>query len=127
MKNTFMVLILLAASTSFALAENGSIFNGTPSKKIEVYAQESKVFLLSPEEQEEYKVIISKRNGRYYWSSRDNVELELHNSGAYQTYTAKTGAGYIRISNASAYYSDNDFTYSEHITLGLNSITYFGR
>ena len=127
MKNTFIALILLLATTSPALAENSVIFYGKPSKKIEIYEQESRVFILSPKEQEEYKVIISKRNGRYYWSSRDNVELELHTSGIYQTYVAKTGSGYVRVSNATAHHSNSEYSYSEHLILGFNSITYFGR
>lgn len=39
--------------------------------------------------------VISKIGGRYYWASRDNKEMTASASGAFVTFTALDGSGYL--------------------------------
>lgn len=35
-------------------------------------------------------------NGRFYWATRDNIEVEKVRSGIFITYFALNGTGYVR-------------------------------
>src|SRR5262245_39357399 len=52
---------------------------------------------LSPAEAKKYECLIHKRDGKYYWTSRDNKELMQAGSGAFMTFMARDGSGYVRM------------------------------
>ena len=70
----------------------------------------------------------------YYWTSRENVPMvRIDPGGAYITYAAVNGAGYVRVlrpeSKRAASAADEtarEFDYVEHLNIGLNSVTYYG-
>ena len=79
--------------------------------------------------------VMRSANG-YLWASRNNVPLVKQESGAYVTYVANTGAGYIRVLNPAMRRAvqsmpteqrDKEFLYMEHMVNQLGSITYFGK
>lgn len=96
--------------------ENGS--QGTPEK-------------LSQAESTEYKCTITKLDNKYYWTTRENVELIRHKSGAYTTFVATNGAGYVRIIDPGTKEilfkeGRQPYDYMEHLLLGLSTISYYG-
>jgi len=89
---------------------------------------------LQPKDAGNLKCIISEINGKYYWASRENKSLNRNESGAYITFFALDGSGYIRIikSNFKDAVSilgntEKEFDYVEHLLTGLKSITYYGK
>lgn len=98
------------------LIENGS--QGTPEK-------------LSQDKSIEYKCIIIKVDNKYYWKTRENVELIPIQSGIYTTFISTTGAGYVRIIDPEMKKrffkeSEQPYDYLEHLLLGLSTISYYG-
>lgn len=72
-------------------------------------------------------------DGKYYWATRDNLELIRVQSGAYSTFFATNGAGYVRVIDPNkkdvaslAGNTEAEFDYVEHMLLGLRSVTYYG-
>jgi hypothetical protein len=77
---------------------------------------------------------ISKIGDRYFWASRDNLELFRSEEGSFVTFFAVNGAGYVRVikanerlSNSALSNIEHDFDYVEHIIIGLRSNTYYGK
>jgi len=98
------------------LIENGS--QGTPEK-------------LSQAKSIEYKCTITKVDNKYYWTTRENVELISVQSGIYTTFIAVNGAGYVRIidpemKKIAFKEGDQPYDYMEHLLLGLSTISYYG-
>ena len=73
------------------------VFEGRPLRKAESSFEETVTANLTAEESFEYSVRIVQRQGKYYWASRDMRELTRHEGGAYITFIAVDGAGYVRI------------------------------
>jgi hypothetical protein len=77
---------------------------------------------------------VSKIGDEYFWASRENVPMVRIESGAYITYVAVNGAGYVRVIDAAAKGAasllggaEEEFDYTEHLLIGLRSITYYGK
>ena len=77
--------------------------------------------------------VISEIGGRFYWATRENKELTRHESGAFVTFIATDGSGYVRsilprFKNAASLMSPTEerFDYVEHLLTGLASVTYYG-
>ena len=69
----------------------------------------------------------------YFWKTRNNVELILIQSGAFATFVATSGAGYVRVilpdlKEAASLMDETEkkYDYVEHMLIGLRSITYYG-
>ena len=115
------VAISLFALAPYTLAYE-LVFVGNPSTKTELVSDKVTQKNLNAARQQELQVAIVKKGARYFWKTREMKELEKHESGKFTTYLATDGAGYIKIdSNAS-----QATAYIEHLTLGLNTITYQG-
>lgn len=77
--------------------------------------------------------MISEIGGRYYWATRENTEVVRQVSGAFITYLAINGSGYVRVIDKSVKAAASlmsptevEFDYVEHMMLGLRSVTYYG-
>lgn len=134
----FFVLLLAAAMTWVApravQAQSVQVFRGIPEVKISEAGNERTIDSLHRQDAVNFATVISEIGGKYYWASRENKELVRHQAGAFITYLAVDGSGYIRViepafkSTAALLSStEADFDYVEHLPLGLRSVTYFGR
>jgi hypothetical protein len=111
-------------------------FEGLPLVKIEVIEGASQTQPIPRQRAREYSVRIERTGSGYVWASRNNVPLVKIESGAYVTYVATNGAGYIRVLDPAmrkailslpAEQREKEFTYMEHMVNRLGSLTYFGR
>lgn len=111
-------------------------FEGTPSVAVEMLEGATRTVEVASSRVPELKVKIVQEGGKYIWASRDNRPMYKTESGAYITYTATNGAGYVRVLNPmmrNALESlpleqrAKEFVYMEHLVNRLGSITYFGR
>ena len=81
------------------------------------------------------RCIISRIGDEYYWASRENVRLvKIDGGGAFTTFLATNGAGYVRIikphfKEAASLMSETEknFDYIEHMTIGLSTLSYWGK
>ena len=128
-----IVLCLGMATNVFADELEKIVFTGIPTYKISEGGLSRVPEKLSEESSFKYKCTITKLNNKYYWTTRENVELMPVESGAYITYIAINGSGYVRIiqknmKDVVALLDDTEkeFDYVEHLLLGLKSITYYG-
>jgi hypothetical protein len=85
----------------------------------------------------QFKCTITKIGDKYYCTSRENTELFPVSSGAFITFWAANGSGYVRVikpdmkTEAKSMVAvvgdpEADFDYVEHLLFGLKSVTYFG-
>jgi hypothetical protein len=108
------------------------IFTGIPLIKIlNENGKEGSPERLPKDRASEYKCSIAKRGDKYFWQSRENVELSRNQSGIYTTFVAKNGSGYIRIIDSKMKKvlfekEEQPYDYMEHLITGLSTITYYG-
>jgi hypothetical protein len=80
-----------------------------------------------------FECVISKIGQDYYWASRENRPMVRIEAGAFITFVALDGAGYVRMvapgeKKTVSLMGDTEakFDYVEHLLIGLKSVTYYG-
>ena len=129
----FLVLICLAFTKSYSQEAEDIIFSGTPVIKISEGGATRVVEDLKGAKAIEAECTVTKIGDKYFWKTRDNVELILVQSGAFATFVATSGAGYIRVilpdrKEAASLMDETEkkYDYVEHMLIGLRSVTYYG-
>jgi hypothetical protein len=107
------------------------VFDGVPTVKVESGERKTTRFVLSKKERMESRVTIVRREGRYYWASRENKELMRVVSGAFQYFISREGTGYVKVLDShllptSMRPAGPRFQYMEHLPIMLGTITYWG-
>lgn len=111
------------------------IFYGQPVKKVTTTYKSSEAEALSASKASEFAVTITSEGGRFYWASRENTPLVRTESGAYITYLAANGSGYVRIYQPFMYemmsqlppdQRAKEIGYVEHLVHEFGSVTYYG-
>ena len=128
-----ITLLLLAATGSSGAQTPTTVFKGRPSLKISEGGIERTPEQVPRDRAINLECVISQIGTSYYWASRENVPMARVDSGAFLTYVAANGAGYVRVAKpeakaAAALMSGTEerFDYVEHTLIGLRSITYYG-
>jgi len=118
---------------SLSVAES-VVLNGVPDSKVSRNAEGSERQNLATNlsKQNEYRVLITKKNEKYYWSTRKNRELIHTTSGAIHIFIEPGGAGYVEVFDnhvvpKSMRPPGKRFFYKEHLRLMLVNITYWGQ
>jgi len=135
----FTILITITTVTASLLyAEEEKqkeeiVFTGIPKIKISEAGIDRVIDKLSGAKAIEFKCTITKIEDKYYWTTRENVEMVPVKSGAFITFVAINGAGYVRIINpdfkkATSFMGETEekFDYIEHLLIQLKTITYYG-
>ena len=106
------------------LPETGTAFNGL---------EDGKLLKLSPEQANKLDCVIIKKGDKYFWTSRDNHEVEKIVGGSYITFRRLDLPDYVRIvdpdlKKGAALFDEvaGTFDYVEHITINLTTLTYYG-
>ena len=104
--------------------KSGTSFNGI---------QDAKLLKFSPEQAKKLDCVIVKKGDKYFWTSRDDHEVEKIVGGAFITFRRLDRPDYVRIVNpdlkkgaALLDEAAGKFDYVEHITINLTSLTYYG-
>jgi hypothetical protein len=129
------LLLFLGLSATVLAQRPVVVFSGIPSIKVSEGGTERATTKTSGEGALSARIEITKVGDRYFWSSRENRELFLiDKGGAFQTYIAEDGAGYIRVVRSDwkplvSKLGDTEarFDYVEHLVTGLRSVTYWGQ
>ena len=133
MSGKFLVTIFLFILSSAAVAEPVKIFNGRPVFKTVYNGEGSNTAAVKDSAVKDLHCIISQDGEKFFWTSRENKLLKKVAAGAYVTFMAEDGSGYVRIANPEFAHlltaldrPGNKFGYVEHLLNGLGAITYHG-
>lgn len=126
-------LIVALLTLSGDLQASQVVLDGVPRTRISESGTDRMVERLSLEDAEESACVVRRDGNRYYWATRENIELRRHEHGTFVTFVAVDGSGYIRVFDPAMRTmfdglneSDGDYDYLEHFPLGLTTITYYG-
>ena len=93
-----IIITVIFLMVAFPLYAKGAvIFTGIPEIKISEGGVTRTPENLNEEKAINFKCTITKIDDKYYWTSRENIELIPIYSGAFITYWAVNGSGYVRI------------------------------
>lgn len=129
----FVVAITTLALSGPVLGQSRTVFSGIPSVKVSEGGTGHVPEAIHRDKAVNLGCVISEIGGKYHWATRGNKELVRHASGAFVTYVATDGSGYVRIIDPSVKGSaalmsptEAKFDYVEHLLIGLRSVTYYG-
>ena len=127
-------LILLLSPLKPAYSESETVFKGRPALKISEGGSSRLPESLTNDKAINLECVISRISNNYYWASRENTPLGRVESGAFVTFVAVNGSGYVRIikpemKKAASLMSETEdlYDYVEHLLIGLRSVTYYGK
>ncbi len=133
MRVVFLLLTVWVCTGTDSSAQVVTVFKGVPTIKISEGGTERQPEPLNRETAVNLECVISRIGDDYYWASRENTEMVRLERGAFITYLAVNGSGYVRViapdmKRAAALMSETaaKFDYVEHLLIGLKSITYYG-
>lgn len=129
----FALVIVAGTISGPAFAQSRTVFSGIPVIKISEGGIERLPETIQRDKAINLGCVISEIGGRYYWATRENTEMVRQVSGVFVTFIAINGSGYVRIiektGKAAASImsqTEAEFDYTEHMMIGLRSITYYG-
>ena len=132
MRAVCLVLALWVCAVSDARAQSVTVFKGVPTVKISEGGIERSPESLPLERAVNLTCVISRIGDDYYWASRENKRMVRVEGGAFITYVAANGSGYVRViqpgmKQAAALMGETEakFDYVEHMLIGLKSVTYY--
>jgi hypothetical protein len=133
MKRLSLVFLALLFVASTLHGQAMTVFKGRPALKISEGGTERTPESVPRDRAVNLECIISKIGEDYYWASRENTRMVRVESGAFITFIAINGSGYVRVvapgmklSAALMSEAESKFDYVEHILIGLRSVTYYG-
>ena len=123
----WIALVVLVTSP----AEGQTVLSATPTSRVSSGDESTERFVLSELEQEEYRVVITARDGRYFWISREGRELSHSASGVFHWFMDLQGGGYVKVLDThllpdSLRDPGPRFQYMEHRTFFLGTFTVLG-
>lgn len=129
----FFLGVLLILITQIANAQ-AMVFIGTPNVKIIESGADRSLERVEKSKELSLACVVKEIDGKFYWESRGNKQLLKVDSGAFVTYFAVDGSGYIRLVKPSMKeaastisVTEKNFDYIEHLLLGLRSVSYYGK
>jgi hypothetical protein len=133
MHDASFLLTLVVCASSLCIGQAKTVFSGLPSTKLSEAGLDRVVQRLERKDAANLACIVSEIDGKYYWATRENKQLVRTESGAFITFVAVNGSGYVRFINpkmkqAAALMSETEakYDYVEHLVIGLGSVTYWG-
>jgi hypothetical protein len=121
MNKHIIALAVLLLLPVVCVAQEIVVLEGTPIIQNKSSVNESGNFPLTESQQNESRLIITKKGQKYYWTSRQYRELTKYESGAYTIFLENKGAGYVKTMK-----NEDKVFYMEHMGIGLETITYWG-
>ena len=115
-------MFLLLPTVAFSSTESVVlVLNGIPIVQSKGNIQQSENVKLTESQQNEYRLLITKKGDDYFWTSRENRPLSKMQSGDISIFIESGGAGYIRVSE-----QNGQILYLEHMAIGFQTVTYWG-
>ena len=126
MRRTKVLGLLFILSFTFvpivSTQDAETIFIGFPKRKVSEAGLDRVAEELPREKAANLRCVISKIEDKYYWASRENVGMVKIEGGAFITFLAVNGSGYVRViapelKEAASLMSktEKNFDYVEHL------------
>lgn len=129
----FLFVFVFSLFANFCNAQS-FLFTGIPSTKVTESGIERNAEKIEQSKALSVACVVKEIDGKFFWETRGNKALLKIDSGAFITFFAVDGSGYIRVikpslKDAASVMSNTEknFDYVEHLTLGLRSVTYYGK
>jgi hypothetical protein len=129
----FISVFVFCLFTNFCNAQS-FLFIGIPSIKVTEGGIERNAEKIEQSKASSVACVVKEIDGKFFWETRGNKPLLKTESNAFITFLAVDGSGYVRLIKpslkeaASAISNtEKNFDYVEHLTLGLRSVTYYGK
>ena len=128
MKLLWWLLVFLPLATSAEIV----VLNGLPDSRVISNAYGTQREQLSEGKQHEFRILITKKDDRYYWATRENREVFYTTSGAIHIFIDPNGSGYIEVFDNNVLPESRQpggkrYSYKEHLRLLLENYTYWGQ
>lgn len=132
--NLILLLIIFCLEPVGAVEETVE-FTGIPVVRIDTSGDASSPNRLTKNKANEAILKIVRVGDQYLWRSRGDILMNKVSGGAFLTYIAENGSGYVRIINPALKSAlcepgketlDCKYSYVEHLTALLSSVTYYG-
>ena len=91
-----MAVLLAIALVGAGLRQGTVVFHGTPFVRVLTNMAEDRREPLTEDDKQQYQVLITKRNGDYFWSSREMTPVTHEIAGPYHWFISPT-SGYVKI------------------------------
>ena len=126
-KNIIFLPFFIFMFQTAILAEERLVFLGMPFSQVKSDMASTNRVELDKNKSEEYKVIITKSNGKYFWKSRKNMELFYVQTGVFDWFFAPT-SGYVKILDRKKLWENDSpqYIFMEHMSLAFGTVTYRG-
>lgn len=122
MRKISLILIMLVYFLVGIGQAETIVFEGIPLVRNSSSMEESRNEQVQGENQVNYKLIIRKKGDEYIWFSREKKKLTYIQSGAFDYFVNPDGSGYMKIVKG----ENGKYLYMEHMSIGLQTITYWG-
>lgn len=137
MKRVFAVfsvlVLLLTTDITQAVCQEQVVLRGIPTSQVSSGPDGTEREVLTASRRQEASLLIVKRDGRYFWASREDCELTASVSGIFVVFTGLTCHGYIKVLDQRDTPDDSiirfdgpDIQYMEHLHSMFLTITYYG-
>lgn len=127
-KITLLCVVLPYLLPVLAYGADTVVLSGVPTTKVESSNNQTSHFTLPENQKSEFRLLSVKRDGKYFWATREYRPLLHTVSGAFHYFTELRGGGYIKVVDRRVLLEEKTprFLYMEHLTLWLETLTYWG-
>jgi uncharacterized protein (DUF427 family) len=103
------------------------VFRGVPNVRVFTSVEQEQREKLEGADAQKNECVVVRKGRKYYWSSRNDAELERVDAPQFTYFMHKGGAGYIKILTGDRREMNAPADYIENINQGFDVITYWGR
>ena len=122
-----MKLVIALFLFSFTLAAQEVVFRGTPNLRVFATVEKDERQKLDGDTARQNECVVVRRGRKYFWASRNNVELTRVDAPQFTYFVHTGGAGYIKVLTGERKAMNAPADYIENINRGFEVITYWGR
>ena len=119
----FLFIILVGINLEALAEEEIDVIKSKPATKFQLSSEEYLKTQLNSSESAKNLVWIVKRNGHYFWKSREDRKLDHVAGGLYHYFIDPKGGGYVKVEHG----LDGKIEFLEHVGIGMTTLTYFGK
>ena len=128
---TLILTLLISLGLSSQVQAKEVVFNATPLTRVTSSAHSTKRETLNESERKGHPVLITKKGKSYFWANQKNRPLKYKVSGSFHVFIDTKSGSYIKIFDSellpgSTKESGPRYKFKEHMTIRMESITYWG-
>jgi len=126
-----LLTVLISLGLSSQVQAKEVVFNATPLSRVTSSAHLTNRETLNEREKKGHPVLITKKGKNYFWASQKSRPLKYEVSGAFHIFIDTKSGSYIKIFDSellpgSMEKSRPRYKFKEHMTIRMESMTYWG-